>query len=51
MGAAGAAALPALAMGGAYGGIRGQKVPFGHAQKCLLKNDKIIIKNLKTAYS
>ena len=32
-------------------GIQGQKVPFGQAQKCPIKNDKIILKNLKTANS
>ena len=49
-GVAGAAAplfCPCFAR--AYGGM--QKVPFGHAQKCLLKNEKIIIKNLETVYS
>ena len=40
---------PPLAL--AMRGIRGQKVSFVHAQKCPLKNDKIIIKNLKTASS
>ena len=49
--AAEAAEVAALALPVLCGGIRGQKVPFGHAQKCILKNDKIKIKNLKTAYS
>ena len=47
-GAARAAALPPLPL--LCGGKRGQKVPFRRAQKCPLKNDKII-KNLKTANS
>ena len=38
-GAAGAAAPPPLHL--LCGGIWGQKVPFGRAQKCPLKNDKI----------
>ena len=46
-GATEAAAPTALAMRGHMG----QKMPYGHAQKCPLKYGKIIIKNLKTAYS